>query len=538
MFLKEEQFASNLAQKLPLIRCSERAASGFLNLARFDVGKAAYNTLKGMGATPAEMKLMGGFLNSASGRGTLPFVLNKYAPVINTVLFSSRYQASILQMPRQLGRMLLSKNPYMRKEAAKALVTFVGGGTALLGFLKKGGFAEVETDPRSGDFGKIKIGETRLDIWRGYIQYIRFAAQMLTGERKSAYGNVNKVSRGEIASRFLQSKSSPALGLFVDMLKGENYMGETLFEGPRALSKAMKDRLLPLALQDVIDAMEQGGINQAWTAAPAILGVGVLTYVDDFVRTKERIARDLGYESWDDIDPLTQRKLQNSNTELQKAFIEFDRQVMGTAWGDWGASGRAVEDVFRENIDLATAQYRSTGDGYNFREKVADAFTARRGGYQARSADDRFSDIVQRMETQDTAEALVSLGPEQLAIRTYTEALYGDDMYDEFGDYRFDEAERRRTQLRQELGDLFDYVETYRGLKFEDLPPEYQELARAKIVMRPYWQVKDEYIKILGKPKTKWAEQRLSRLVSQRRVQIRRENRQIAYYYEKFYVKK
>ena len=538
---KAEPYMTTYAQRLPIIgkiiRMSERGFVTYINAAAFGTWKAGHGVIVALGGGGSELKLFGEFLAAATGQSRLPFTLERYAPMLNAVFFSPRLQWSTAQLPRQIGRMFLSKNPYMRKEAAKALVTFAGGGAALLGILNASGVSKVETDPRSGDFGKIKIGETRLDIWRGYLQYARFFAQILTGERKSAYGNLNKVQRSEIAWRFLQSKSSPAFGLLVDLLKGETYMGDDLFTSTNSTVRSFRERLFPLAIQDTMDAIEQSGANGLWTAVPATLGIGVLTYVNDFVRTKERIARDLGYKTWDDIDPLTQRKLQNSNTELQKAFIEFDRQVMGTAWGDWGASGRAVEDVFRENIDLATAQYRSTGDGYNFREKVADAFTARRGGYQARSADDRFVDIVQRMETQDTAEALVSLGPEQLAIRTYTEALYGDDMYDEFGDYRFDEAERRRVQLRQELGDLFDYVETYRGLKFEDLPPEYQELARAKIVMRPYWQVRDEALRIFGEPKTKWAETRLESFISRTRKRLRLSNRDINYYYEKFYVR-
>ena len=328
-----------------------------------------------------------------------------------------------------------------------------------MGLIKATGVGEVEFDPRSGDFGKVKIGETRLDPWRGYIQYARFVAQLLAGERKSAYGNLNKTQRFDIAFRFLQSKTSPALGMFVDLLKGENFRGEPLFQETTGFIKTARDRLLPLALQDVIDAMEQSGMNGLWTAAPALLGVGTLTYVNDLVRIKERIARSIGFDSWDDIDPKTQREIQDTNTELQIAYMEFDRRVMGTAWGDYRNAGQAVENVFTENVEMAAAQHQETNDGYQFRLKVNDAFTARRGGYAARERDDRSEDIARRNNIPDTVEALVSLGPEQAAIRIYSDALFGDDMYDEFGDYRHDEADVRKERLRLELGDeLFDYV--------------------------------------------------------------------------------
>ena len=538
MAVKEEPFFSNLAQSLPMVRRSERAFTVFLNEMRMSAYEAAYGAMTAQGAGAAEMKLMARFINVGSGRGVLPANLNRYAPMLNTVLFSARYQMSTLQLPRQIGRMLLSKNPYMRKEAAKALVAFLGGGSAILGLFKVTGRGKVELDPRSGDFGKIIIGDTRLDIWRGYVQYARFVAQVLAGERKSAYGNLNKVQRYDIAFRFLQSKASPAMGMFVDLLKGENYMGETLFEGTKGISKTVRDRVFPLALQDVMDAMEQSGIGGLWTAAPATMGFGVLTYVNDYVRAKEKIARRMGYESWDDIDPKTQRMIQNTNAELQVATIEWERQIMGTAWGDWRLAGNAIEDIFKENVEVATTQYRQTNDGYTFRQKVSDAFTARRGGYDARSKEPQFEDIVRRLETEDTAEALVGLGPEQMAIRIYNDALWGDDMYDEFGDYRFDEAEIRKEQLHRQLGEeMFNYVEEYRGMKYETFPPEYQELARAKIVLRPYWEVQEKAERLFGKPKTEWQQRRIDRVVSRMRKQMRRQNPEMEKAYIQFYTR-
>jgi len=524
---------SDLARRIPFVRRSERAFITYLNEARMASFEAAHGAMTAQGATPAQFKILTDFINMASGRGVLPKSLEKYSPVLNTILFSPRLQMATMQMPRQIGRMLLSGNPYMRKEATKAFITFVGGGSAILGLLKATG-NKVELDPRAGDFGKVIIGETRLDIWRGYLQYSRFAAQMLTGERKSAYGNMNKAERSEVAWRFLQSKSSPAFGLMVDLLRGETYMGKPIFNDTTGFSRVAMERVLPLALQDVIDATEMSGMNGLWVAAPVTLGIGALTYVNDYVRVKEEIARGMGYKSWDDIDPKTQREIQNRNTELQAATIAFDRQVMGTAWGDWRLSGEAIGDIFRENIEKAVAQYRATGDGYQFREKVGDAFTARRGGYEARNKEPRFEDIVKRLNIEDTAEALVSLGPEQLAIKVYNDALYGDDMYDEFGDYRFDEAELRKQQLLQQLGDeMFGYVEEYRELKYEDLPPEFQELSRAKQVMKEYWRVQERVERLFGK---RFAESsRGQAFISKMRKQLRTTNPEIEKYYQLFY---
>ncbi len=478
--------------------------------------------------------MLGRFINLASGRGDLPKGLDKFAPMLNTILFSPRLQAATMELPVQLGRMFMSKNPYMRKEAAKALITFAGGGTALLLLLKNSGAAKVDFDPRSGDFGKIVIGKTRLDIWRGYAQYGRFMAQMLTEQKKSAYGNMSKKDRFDTAFRFLQSKSSPAFGLLVDMLKGETYMGDPLFEGTTGTIKGVRERMMPLAVQDIMDAMEQSGVNGLWTAAPALTGIGVLTYIDEFVKTKDRIAKEAGFDTWDEIDPKTKREIQNRSAELQAAQIQFDRRVMGTAWGDYRNAGSAIEEVFKEDVELATAQYRATGDGVQFRGKVKDAFTARRGGYDSRDKEDRFEEIVKRNNVKDTVASSILLGPEQMAIKIYNDALYGDDMYDEFGDYRFDEAEIRKEQLRQELGEeQFNYVEEYRGEKYALLPEEFQELAKAKVVMKPYWQVRDKFISMFGEAAAETS--RGKSVISKQRLAIRMRDPEINRYYELFY---
>jgi len=537
---EESYMPGGIIRRVPGIRRSERAFAGYINESAVDTFEAGYNAMKAQGATEDMIDIWRGFINMAGGRGTLPKRLEGYAPALNLVLFSPRLQAATLQMPRQIGRMLLSKNPYMRKEAAKALIAFVGGGSALVGLLSVTGRGKVETDPRAGDFGKLVIGETRLDIWRGYIQYARFVAQLLSGERKSAYGNMNKAERGEIAGRFIQSKMSPVAGLIADLWRNETYMGDPIFSDTTGFSKTVRNRVLPLAVQDIIDAVEQNGANGMLVAVPATLGIGALTYIDDFVKVKQKIAREMGYSSWDDIDPKTQREIENRNAELQAATIAFDRQIMGTTWGDWRLAGKAVEGVFRQNIDNAVNKFRVSDDmnkGFQFRQDISKSWVAKRGGYDARERQERFEDIVNRFKSQDTAESLVTLGPEGVAIKAYYDALWGEDMYDEFGDYRFDEADIRKEQLRQSLGeDMFNYVEDYQGIKYESFPPEFLDLMEAKKVMKPYWAVADQVARLFGQ---RYADSNAGQsLISKRRKQLRLSNRAIAQAYDKFYSQK
>jgi len=551
----EESFASRFAEKLPGIRRSERGFITYLNQLRFNSYKAARASMVAQGAGEAELKQLAKFVNLASGRGELPKSIDQYAPLLNSVFFSPRLQASRIELPFVLGKMLFSDKPYMRKEAAKALTTFLGGGAALLALINESGVGKVETDPRSSDFAKIKIGETRFDIWTGYAQYARFIAQMLTGEQKQAFGNMTKKERLDTVARFLQSKSSPALGLMLDLLKGEDYVGAPIAQDTEGLRQTLIKKMAPLTLQDLLEAAEQDGMNPMaiGTGIAGGLGIGVLTYVDEFTKKRNQIAKEMGYETWSAIDPIKQRELEKLPV-LQEAAIEYDRQMMGTIWGEWHSAGNAAEEVFKENVDNAVRKFRTDGNGVEFRKNVSDAFMARRGAYSAREKNESFAEIVERFKTESTPEALVKLGTEQMAIRIYEKALFGDDMYDEFGDYRFDEAEIRKAKLRLPTGqgglgaDIYDYVEEYRGLKYEDMPAEYKELAQAKIVMRPYWDITRQAMELKGWTDEKslnprqqaWLDSFVSKMRKRMRLQAYRQEQStnekgLWYYYNRFY---
>ena len=172
---KEERFMSNLAEKIPLVgrnlvKPSERAYVGFLNKARADVFDDIANQYIKGGITPENdpeiFKSLANFINTISGRGNMPKALggNASVPALNAVFFSPKFLASRIQL---LNPAWYIKQPApVRKEAMKSILGFVGSGLSLLGLAKLGG-AEVEADPRSTDFGKIKIGNTRYDVWAG-----------------------------------------------------------------------------------------------------------------------------------------------------------------------------------------------------------------------------------------------------------------------------------------------------------------------------------------------------------------------------------
>lgn len=282
----EEAFMTRFARKIPLIAQSERAFIGGLNYLRFNSFKHGLKLFRKLGAT-SERDLRGlvKLINIASGRGDWKLLRGDIGPLASAILFSPRLQLAKLQLPA----MLLPKSAaeiahwgkYMtpvRKEAWRTMIQFLGFGAGILSMAKLAG-AKIEMDPRSTDFGKIKMGETRADIWTGFAQYARFASQFLTSERKEARGGaIRELQRTGVIGRFIQSKFSPGAGLVYDILAGRTYMGEELSFETESLRRQAFYRLTPLFFQDMIDATAEEGLMGSLFAAPAFLGVGMVTH--------------------------------------------------------------------------------------------------------------------------------------------------------------------------------------------------------------------------------------------------------------------
>src|SRR6185369_6689148 len=105
-------------------------------------------------------------------------------------------------------------DPFVRKQALKSLFSFAAIATTVLGLAAAGG-ASVSHDPREADFGKIRTGNTRLDILGGFAPYITLAARLITGETKNSNtgevkdlteGKFGQPTRADVVERFFASK--------------------------------------------------------------------------------------------------------------------------------------------------------------------------------------------------------------------------------------------------------------------------------------------------------------------------------------------
>jgi hypothetical protein len=281
----EEYMGSKWLEKIPglgwMVRASERSFTGMGNKLRADIFYdycAKWEHLKLPEKTYRELAE---FLNDATGRGKLPKSFQGgTASLLNAAFFSPRYAAAnlrILASPVTVW----GKSPVVRKVIARNLLSFVGAGTGILMLLKYTGAAEVETDPLSADFGKLKVGNVHYNFWGGLQPWVRFTAQIIAEKRKSTTsGATYSVSRQDLLASLFRSKESPVFGAITDIFTGEQYSGEPIED--KTTLEWIQDLFMPMVAQDILESIEDNGVVGGLMASPSIFGLGVQTYGGDY----------------------------------------------------------------------------------------------------------------------------------------------------------------------------------------------------------------------------------------------------------------
>lgn len=330
---REEAIMSNLPERIPVFkhiaRGSNRAYTGFLNKLRADYFNHMLKTMKVVEENIPQKRIedMVKFINAASGRGNLNKFFSKHADILNATFFSPRLIASRLNLLNPVFYYKL--DPYVRKEALKSLFAFVSAGAGILSLAKMGG-AEVGTDPRSADFGKIKLGNTRVDIWGGFQQYAVLASRLITGEmvssttgREFALGEGYKpTTRGDIIQRFFSYKTSPVTSFALGLLNGKNAIGQD-FDLPVEVTK----RFIPMIYSDIYDLMKNK--QSPILSVPAVFGTGLQTYGDK-IPFRVKTATGRTKIKWEDkpglaedlVDVFRGRRLSNVPKNQWKTLYE------------------------------------------------------------------------------------------------------------------------------------------------------------------------------------------------------------------------
>ena len=495
---REEAFMSRLASKIPGVAGSERGYTTFLNKLRTDVFDSIVNKWDDAAKTDANLKRLGDWLNVATGRGA--GFSGKPGELLTATFFSPRYVASRFQAIGKGGESVggfvadaaRGKNPLadpINKEVIRDLAAFVLTGTSVLALAKLSG-ASVELDPRSSDFGKMRVGPTRYDFWGGEQQIARLVAQLATNQRKTtSTGEIVGLNRWETIDRFVRSKLSPQAGFARDVLSGEDYIGEDVDFGKSGVRDQAFQRFVPLFIQDITEAVMEDGWQAGIKALPSGAGVSTQTYLS----TREV------------ADQIAQRMFPG------KSFVELNsgqqRQVKADPeYKEWISQYKTETPAVRDQVTIALTNYsnrktelegRLKGqidaglEGKDLREAISD-FKDKR--YQAYV--NNFTDTV----TKELEKGGERTAEDKLAER-YWSADAPEDIY---GNPDFDAQRATRDAVLREAAaagvDLNYIISTdgtgYLNKKYAD-PTVAQTIAKLETDRRAietsgYWDMRDK----------------------------------------------
>lgn len=281
--IDEEMFPSSLPEKIPGIgrayRSTEHAFSAFQRRTRADVFDKYIQIAKDSGVelNVPELQSIGKLVNSLTGRGELG-KFEKSHGALNTVFFAPRlvkaHIDTLLLHPTGYGM-----SDFARKQAAVNLLKIIVGIGAILAIARALKPDSVDWDPRSADFGKIKIKNTRFDVTGGMSSLVTLAARLITGKSKSSTtGKMTELggryNRGTVIMDYAGNKLAPAPAVARDLLRGKTFEGET----PTVENEA-ENLLLPIPVKTYLELKKDpNSANMIAALIADALGVSTNTY--------------------------------------------------------------------------------------------------------------------------------------------------------------------------------------------------------------------------------------------------------------------
>ncbi len=299
---REEVFMAEWLHRVPvlgkIVKTFERGYVSGLNQIRIDWFDEGFQILQQTGRAGDDdlMKKWAAYVNNMTGRADIDNIaeankaMRGMAETAKQVLFAPRFAASKWNRHKVAAELMFGENTpnAMRRMLAGDTLLRWRRYERLAHYAKQNGF-EVEENPQSADFLKIKVGDTRFDILGGDMQLQVLAARLVTGETKdTSTGLIKDVMALDIAQRYATGKLNPLWSLAIDKFTGATFEGEDI-DDPKVLAKVIRNKFIPLYLQDIKDKIFSEYESEGGTYADAIesgvstiglgfLGAGVQTY--------------------------------------------------------------------------------------------------------------------------------------------------------------------------------------------------------------------------------------------------------------------
>lgn len=357
----EEEFPTSFPSRIPVLGRFFKAAevayeAGAMRL-RADVADAMYMMAEKVGRDLKNKVTVGDInltVNSMTGRGALP-VGEEYQAIANKAFFSIKFLKANLDTLMSPLALLKDPTSFAKQQAAKNLLSIVSVVGSILGIAKALDPDSVSFDPRSTNFGKIKIGDTRFDITGGMSSIITLVSRIATqASTSSVTGKVTKLGEGygaptgmDVFWNFVNNKFSPIASVLSDLVQQETFEGDK----PTILSTA-KGLTVPIIMQELASSSQnEKSANLMLILISEALGVSANTYG---LRT-----------NWQQSTSkeLLQFKDKIGDKEFKKANNEFNKRA-----NDWFSEIKDSDEY--KNLTDDDKSKLISGERTNIKEKI------------------------------------------------------------------------------------------------------------------------------------------------------------------------
>ena len=357
----EEEFPTSFPSRIPVLGRFFKAAevayeAGAMRL-RADVADAMYMMAEKVGRDLKNKVTVGDInltVNSMTGRGALP-VGEEYQAIANKAFFSIKFLKANLDTLMSPLALLKDPTSFAKQQAAKNLLSIVSVVGSILGIAKALDPDSVSFDPRSTNFGKIKIGDTRFDITGGMSSIITLVSRIATqASTSSVTGKVTKLGEGygaptgmDVFWNFVNNKFSPIASVISDLVQQETFEGDK----PTILSTA-KGLTVPIIMQELASSSQnEKSANLMLILISEALGVSANTYG---LRT-----------NWQQSTSkeLLQFKDKVGDKEFKKANNEFNKRA-----NDWFSEIKDSDEY--KNLTDDDKSKLISGERTNIKEKI------------------------------------------------------------------------------------------------------------------------------------------------------------------------
>lgn len=307
---REEAIGSTLPERIPYLGAAyKRSNAGYtaaINQQRRFLGRLAINQnseaiwdgTKMLPEGLEELKRRGRLINAATGRGNLGKAAAESKILGQPIFFAIRNRVGTAQVPLSA---VTSKSAWVRKEAARQTGSQIAFLSTLFAAGKASGAWDVEVDPRSSDWGMVRVGNRRFDFTGGLRPMVNVLARegvsgknALTGSETPNNKTINTPeheghtyasSAVEVGLRYLRSSLQPVLGEVWSQGEGKDIIGNKLPESAAGrAAHAITSTSVPLFLKQVAEeagftvpmGYDEGGIGGALAEAGKTLASGAL----------------------------------------------------------------------------------------------------------------------------------------------------------------------------------------------------------------------------------------------------------------------